>query len=64
MPAKPPKDKKKMTDAQGRAVPISYVTPFDRDRVARRILARFIKARDYLLKVKRRLASSNARFKR
>ena len=50
----PKKEPRKMLDAQGNLVPVAYVKPFDRerDRVARRILARFNKARDYLLKVK------------
>ena len=43
-----------MVDAQGRVVPLSYVKPFDRerDRVARRVLARFHRAQDYLAKAK------------
>ena len=49
-----PKDYKTMIDAQGRVVPLSYVNTFDRDRdrVARRILARFNKAQNYLARVK------------
>ena len=44
------KEQKKMTDANGEKVPIKYVSKFDRerDRVARRILARFEKARKAL----------------
>jgi len=43
-----------MTDAQGQVVPISYVKPYDRerDRVARRILARWTAERDRLARLK------------
>lgn len=43
-----------LTDAQGQQVPISYVKPYDRarDKAARRILARFLKANQYLAQVK------------
>jgi len=43
-----------MTDAQGNPVPVQYVKPYDRqrDRIARRILARYLKAAGYLARVK------------
>lgn len=43
-----------LTDAQGQQVPIQYVKPYDRarDKAARRILARFLKASAYLAQVK------------
>ena len=45
---------KTMTDAAGNSVPVQYVKPYDkrRDRIARRVLARFLKAREFLAKVK------------
>ena len=44
---------KTMTDAQGQQVPLSYVKPYDRerDRLARRCMARWIKARAVLERV-------------
>jgi hypothetical protein len=43
-----------MTDALGRSIPVEYVEKFDieRDKVARRVLARYQKAEAYLLRVK------------
>lgn len=43
-----------MTDAQGQSVPAQYVKPYDRerDRVARRIQARFGRANAYIAQVK------------
>jgi len=43
-----------MIDAQGQAVPVAYVKPYDRerDRVARRILARWTAERDRLARLK------------
>ena len=56
MPAKPkqPKESKTMVDALGRSVPVEYVDAFDRarDKAARRILARYKKAEEYLTRVK------------
>jgi len=62
---KPPKEEKTMTDAQGRVVPVSYVNAFDRDRdrVARRILARFNKAQNYLARVKAETLKDIAAFR-
>lgn len=42
-----------MIDASGQSVPIKYVKPYDRmcDRVARRVVARHLKARKELVKV-------------
>lgn len=42
-----------MIDASGQSVPLKYVKPYDklRDRVARRVLARFLKAREEIRKV-------------
>jgi hypothetical protein len=43
-----------MTDAQGQVVPVSYVKPYDRerDRIARRILQRWIAERDRIARLK------------
>lgn len=43
-----------LTDAQGQQVPIAYIKPYDRarDKAARRILARFKRAHQYLAQVK------------
>lgn len=48
------KQPKTLTDALGQQVPVQYVKPYDRarDRAARRILARFKKANEYLAQVK------------
>ncbi len=47
MTTKPAKPAKTMTDAAGNAVPVAYVKPYDRerDKLARRILARWEKSR-------------------
>jgi hypothetical protein len=46
---------KTMIDAQGVAVPVKYIKKYDRerDRIARRIHARFVKAQEHLRMVKR-----------
>ncbi len=48
-------EQKTMIDAQGNAVPVKYVKMYDRerDRIARKILARWLKAQDQLRAVKR-----------
>ena len=57
------KPAKTMTDALGREIPVEYVADFDkrRDKTARRILARFQKAEDYLAKIKAETATRPAR---
>jgi len=49
-----PKSTRTMTDAAGNAVPVQYIKPYDRerDKLARRILARWEKARETLRRTK------------
>jgi hypothetical protein len=54
---------KTMIDAQGQAVPVAYVKPYDRerDRVARRVLKRWQDQRDRLVRLKSETLADIAR---